>query len=181
MDIYSETLIKRKLTDKDQKKVKLLFAAIIISSMIFILGIPALAFKIGIPFLPTISLVLFGVFLYIIWRVLKSMQIEYEYIITNDNLDFDKIIAQKKRTRVISVDLKEIEEIGVYDAKRFVNSNAKKIDVSRIENSVENFYILYSHPTEKRVLIVFKPDAAMLSALKKALPPRLSRAVPDSL
>ena len=42
MDIYSETLIKKKLTAKEKKLVKMLFALILISSFVFILQIPKL-------------------------------------------------------------------------------------------------------------------------------------------
>lgn len=182
MDIYSETLVKKKLSDKDKSKVKIIFASIIISSMVFILGIPALALKIGIPFVSTASLLIFIGLLIWFKHLLNSMQIEYEYIITNGTLDFDKIIAKKKRRRIISVELQEIEEIGLYDERNFRGSNFNaRINVARMENSVENFYIIYNHPTEKRVLVVFKPDASMLSNLKKLITPRLSRSLPDSL
>ena len=117
MDIYSETLIKKKLTSKEKNLVKLLFALILVSSFVFILVIPFFAWAIHLPILMYVSLAAFGVMLFLVWRKLKNIQLEYEYIITNDVLDFDVIVSQKKRSRLISLDIKTIEEIGPYDKK----------------------------------------------------------------
>ena len=182
MDIYSETLIKKKLTAKEKTLVKLLFALILISSFVFILVIPFFSGYIGLPFLIYLSPAAFGVMLFLVWRKLKSMQLEYEYIITNDILDFDVIVQEKKRSRLISLDIKTIEEIASFKKGTIREESFNSIfHVERKEDSCENFYLIVSHPTHKRTLIVFTPDERMLDALKKTLIPRLARTLPTSL
>lgn len=182
MDIYSETLIKKKLTSKEKNLVKLLFAGILVSSFVFILVIPFFAWAIHLPILMYVSLLIFGVMLFMVWKKLKNMQLEYEYIITNDILDFDVIISQKKRSRLISLDIKTIEEIGTYNKNTVSEERFDEVfHVEKNEDGYENFYLTVSHPEHKRVLIVFTPDQRMLEALKKTLSPRLSRTLPNSI
>ena len=39
----------------------------------------------------------------------KQFEIEYEYILTNDELDVDKIIARERRKHLLSVDIRTFE------------------------------------------------------------------------
>lgn len=182
MDIYSETLIKKKLTSKEKNLVKLLFALILISSFVFILVIPFFAWAIHLPILMYVSLIVFGVMLFLVWRKLKSMQLEYEYIITNDVLDFDVIVQEKKRSRLISIDIKTIEEIAPFKKGTIREESFTTVfHVEKKEDGYDNYYLVVSHPTHKRTLVVFTPDANMLEALKKTLSPRLARTLPNSL
>ncbi len=181
MDVYCENLVKRKFTPQDKKKIKTLFVTLIASSVLFILIIPAIVLKIGLAYITTVSMAIYVVIIILIWRTLKKMQLEYEYIITNDTLDVDKIIAQKKRERQISLELKSVEEVGIFDEKAFGGRNFDYI-VRAEKNLLDktNLYMLISHPEYKRTLIVLTPDDKMLDALRKTLNPRVSRALPQN-
>lgn len=182
MDVFSETLIKRKYTPKDRKKIVSLFITIIVTSILFIIVIPFIALSMGIPFGATASMIVFGIIVFFIWRALKNMQLEYEYIIVNDTLDVDKIVAQKKRSRVISLELKTVEEVGVFEEKKFVGRNFDfTLRAERDPLSHENFYMLLSHPNLKRTLIVFTPDEKMIRSLHKTLNPRIAKNLPDTI
>ncbi len=182
MDVFCETLIKRKFSDKDRSKIKLLFALLVITSVIFIIVIPFLCLTRGIAYISTVSLAIYGLIIYLVWRTLKAMQLEFEYIITNDCLDVDKIIAQKKRSRLISIDLKTVESVGRYTASEFEGKTFDtEIRAEKNPAGFENFYITLSHPTHRRTLIVFTPDEAMLSALSKSLLPRIAKTLPANL
>lgn len=182
MDIFSETLVKRKFSPKEKNKIKLIFTAMLISSVIFILVIPFLALINGLAYISTISFVAYAVIVFAVWRTLKSMQLEFEYIITNDSLDVDKIISQKKRSRLISIDLKTVETAGRFTEASF---EGRSFDTTiRAEKNPlghDNFYILLSHPTHRRTLLVFTPDEKMLSALLKTLPRQVSKTLPSTL
>jgi len=179
MDIYSETLVKRKFTSKDKAKVKKLFSLLIFSSLFFVVIVPAIILKSGLAYLTTVSLIIGAVIIIGIWLTLKKMLIEYEYIITNDTLDIDKIIDKKKRQRQISFEIKLVEEIGIFNEKAF---ESKSFDmIVRAEKKLdgdENFYMTLYHPQHNRCLVVFTPDEKMLDALSKTLPPRIARTIP---
>lgn len=183
MDVFSETLVKRKFNQQQRKKIKILFATLLICSVIFILVIPATAlfiFKVG--GVITVSLIAYAVIIFLVWRTLKKMQLEYEYIIVNDTLDIDEIVAQKKRNRLLSVELKTVEAAGRYTKGQFEGRAFET--VIHAEKNLEghdNFYITLSHPTARRTLIVFTPNEAMLSALHKTLPRQVEKTLPASL
>lgn len=183
MDVFSETLVKRKFNKQERKKIKILFATLLICSVIFILVIPMIAmfvFKVG--GVVTVSLIAYAVIIFLVWRTLKKMQLEYEYIIVNDTLDIDEIVAQKKRNRLITIELKTVEAAGRYTKGQFEGRAFETvIHAEKNLEGHENFYITLSHPTAHRALLVFTPDEAMLSALHKTLPRQVEKTLPASL
>lgn len=182
MDIFCETLVKRKFTPKDRNKIKLLFATLLICSVIFILVIPALMLANGLAYITTISLIAYGVIIFFVWRALKAMQLEFEYIIVNESLDVDQIVAQKKRTRLLSLDLKTVEQAGRYSKGQFEGRPFDTvIHAEKNLDGHENFYLLLSHPTARRTLVIFTPNEEMLASLHKALPRQVSKTLPSSL
>ena len=181
MDIFAEILVSRKFTNQDKKKIKMYFASIIFSSVVLVLVVPMVALTKGIAYISTVSMLLFAAIVFVIWRELKAMQLEFEYIIVNNNIDFDKIVAKKKRTRLVSADLKLVEEIGVYNPSRFVNSNfGAEFHTERDVNSGANYYMIFPHNEYKRTLVVFTPDDKMFEALSKTLPRQLLKELPKN-
>ena len=154
----------------------------LICSAVFILVIPALALANGFAYITTVSLIVYGVIIFFVWRTLKAMQLEYEYIIVNNTLDFDMIVAQKKRSRLLTVDLKTVEEAGRYQKGQFEGKPFNTIiHAEKNLDGHENFYITLSHPTERRTLIIFTPNEDMLAALLKTLPRQIAKTLPASL
>ena len=93
-DLYIELLVKKKKTSTDT----LLKVLMIGATVIFVLG--------GILFNPIILLlaVVMGVVDYF---KLPSLDLEYEYLYVNGELDIDKIMSKQKRKRVGSYDMKK--------------------------------------------------------------------------
>ena len=182
MDIFCETLVKRKFTPKDRTKIKLLFALLLICSVIFILVIPAIVLANGLAYITTISLLIYGLIIFLVWKKLKSMQLEYEYIIVNDTLDIDMIVAQKKRSRLLSLDLKTVEAAGRYQRGQFEGRPFDTvIHAEKNLDGHDNFYMLLSHPTARRTIIIFTPNEEMLGVLHQTLPRQISKTLPASL
>lgn len=176
MDIFVETLVRKKFTAQDKKKIMAFFVALVLGSIIFILVIPAILLSNKIAYLSTVSMIVYAVMAFVIWRSLKKMNVEFEYIITNDTLDFDKIIDKKKRERQISLDVKSVEEIGVYKSENFRGAGFEYIlHAERDRNGIGNYYIIAPHPKHKRSLVVFTPDDRMLEALSKTLPRQVAK------
>ncbi len=179
MDIFVETLVRRRYTEKDKSKIKVCFFLLIASATIFGALIPFYLLTHGIAYLSTISMIICGLIIFLIWRTLRSMQLEFEYILINDTLDFDKIIAKKKRERLVSAELKTVEEIGIYDSAKFRNSSfGAEFHTERDTQSSYNYYLIFPHTQYKRTLVVFTPDERMLEALGQALPRQLVRNLP---
>ena len=47
--------------------------------------------------------------IYICWYVVTGRNIEYEYTVTNNNLQLDKIMNKSRRKEILSIDIKKIE------------------------------------------------------------------------
>ncbi|MBQ8337693.1 MAG: hypothetical protein IJY33_00950 [Oscillospiraceae bacterium] len=179
MDIFVETLVRRKFTAKDKTKIKTIFVILVLSAVVFGAMIPFYLLTHGIAYLSTISMLFCGLIIFLCWQTLKKMRLEFEYIIVNNSLDFDKIIAQKKRERIVSLDLKTVEEVGVYDSAKFRSSNfGAEFHAERDTESRCNYYLIFPHTEFKRTLVVFTPDDRMLDALRQTLPRQLVKNLP---
>ena len=180
MDIFVETLVRRRFTAKDKTKIKAIFAILVCSAIIFGAMIPFYLLTHGIAYLSTVSMLFCGLIIFLCWQTLKKMRIEFEYIIVNSSLDFDKIIAQKKRERLVSVDIKTVEEIGIYDGNKFRGSSfGSEFHAERDTESRYNYYLIFPHTEYKRTLVVFTPDDRMLDALRQTLPRQLVKNLPQ--
>ena len=86
MDIFIEKIVKN-IDFKDY-----LIAAGLIFASFIILGLVFVFYP-----LPFIILVVFFGLCYLLYYLISSRSIEYEYIVTNGELDIDIIIAKRKR------------------------------------------------------------------------------------
>ena len=64
MDIFVETLVRRKYTEKDKKKIMTCFFLLIASATIFGLLIPFYLLTHGIAYLSTVSMIICGLILF---------------------------------------------------------------------------------------------------------------------
>ena len=92
-DVFIEKIVRRYKTGKDYLVIAgLMFAAfVIMTAMLF--------FMEYISFLLPVLIV---ALIYGLWYMLTAQNREFEYIVTNGDLDIDLIIARRKRKRVFS-------------------------------------------------------------------------------
>ncbi len=105
MDIYSEHLIKIRKNSK--------MTAVFIFMWAVMLGISVASFLIfrnKIFFSAVISAVaIIGA-----WRMSRLLNVEYEYIVTNGEVDVDVITGKTDRKRIITFNCKDIDRIEPY-------------------------------------------------------------------
>lgn len=95
-DTYSELLIKKEVTAKD-KMIKVLLIALIALMAVAGLLITPLAF---------IAAIALGIAAYFVF---PNLDLEFEYVYVNGELDIDKIMAKMKRKRAKSFELSKME------------------------------------------------------------------------
>lgn len=162
MDIFLEKIIKRKKTAIDY----LITAGIIIAGLLFI-AILSL-FKFLSSFIP----LLFVGIIYICYLLMKGRNIEYEYIVTNGDLDIDKIIAQRKRKRVFSASCKDFEVMAKKSSSMFnqnVQSIKKVLNAATSLDSPDVYFATLVKDNEKMV-VFFEPNEKMLDSFKRYNP-----------
>ena len=158
MDVFFEQIVKMKFTAKDW----LLYAAV--WGFAGLLTFFALAFLGDLSFVVAVGLI-FGA-----WKLSSKFLIEYEYIFTNGDLDFDKIIAKSSRKRIASINCARVEKYGKYNWNASLSGSVNKAYTFCNQNDPNAVYLIVVHKNEGRVLVVFAPEQRIKEAIEKAIP-----------
>lgn len=107
------------------------------------------------------------------YYLLTSLNIEYEYSVTNGDMDVDKIIAQRKRKRVLTCNAKDFlffAPVSEQYAHAFQDSGlVKKYDVSSNAHPERAYFIIANLDGEK-TRIVFEPTERIIEHFKRFVP-----------
>ena len=104
------------------------------------------------------------------WLV-SGMGIEYEYTITNNEMDIDKIIGRRKRKRMITVDLSQAEDFDVYPSDKDIDADTTVHASTGLENDAR--YLLVQHSSYGKVKVIFNPNEKTREAIAQELPKTL--------
>lgn len=158
MDSYAEFLVKRQPTAADFTKKALILVGGGALGIIFTL--------LALFFMPLLLFVACAVF-YGTWWLFTNQYIEYEYLLTNGELDIDKIIGKRKRMRLLTVPVSSFTEF------------AKETDGSVIPEEVtavlaagegmETYYADFQDDAMGAVRLIFSPNEKMLDTIKPYL------------
>ncbi len=163
MDVFVEYLVKKRPTGLDIAKKIGIIAAV---ALIFLL-----CFTIGFYYLGGLAvLIVFGACYGAYWLI-SGMSVEYEYILTNGEIDVDKIIAQRKRKRLLTVNAKTFEAFGPYKAAEHAGRNYdNRVLACESEDSDGVYYATFRHNTLGHCLLVFNPDERIIKGVQSFLP-----------
>jgi Ca2+/Na+ antiporter len=165
-DTFMEKIVQRRKTGQDYMKiVGLLLASFVLLTALMLFG-GYVSFL--VPFL------LVGLF-YGLWYLLTSMNKEYEYIVTNGELDIDCIIARRKRRRVFSGKAREFEIMASLDSddyKYAEGGRLVKLDFSPHIAAPGNWFFICEYKGE-RTMVIFQPDERMLGSMKRYNPSKI--------
>lgn len=161
MDSYCEQLVAKTRTAGDTAKMVL---SIVISVLI------AALFIYLILFIGLIGLIFAGVSIGLGVWIASDVNIEYEYIITNDEMDIDKIIGKRKRKRMITVDLKRITDFETLPCS---NENFEVVVQASggLEGRARCMFV--EHSDYGSVKIIFDPNKKIREAIAQAAPKQL--------
>lgn len=166
MDVFCEYMVKRKKTGMDLLyEFMCLFVALCLSAFIFVLFFGRImGFEVFL---------IAGVWFLAI-RFLGKANIEYEYTLTNNILDIDRIMAKKTRKRVISIDFAEIEECRYAEAKdKDRNVSFKTMDMSG-DLAEDGVYLIDFSKDGEKCRAFFRPNGKILNNLKMMNPRKVS-------
>ncbi|NLZ45256.1 MAG: hypothetical protein GX896_01030 [Clostridiales bacterium] len=162
MDVYKEQLVKKATTSRDDvRKIMLIIAAISLSALIFTFLFPT-------PF-AMIGLFLIGVVIYGTYHLITGMSVEYEYLMTNGDLDIDKITAQRSRKRLTTVKIPSITAFEKLTESSDINPDHTIINASDFTGE-NDWYIEFRHNEYGMCCLVFSPDEEMIDVIKPFLP-----------
>ncbi|MDD4188610.1 MAG: DUF6106 family protein [Eubacteriales bacterium] len=168
MDVFVEKMVKRKKTATDYLLMILIAAApFVISIGLLLVYIPKFT-EIAVELLPFI----FAGLCYLAYIIIRSRNIEYEYLVTNGELDIDIIISKRSRKRIFSGSSRDFDLIAPYANEN--HSSALGNVKSRI-NAVSNIkdrgiYFVIAYDKGSKVGVLFQPDQRMLEMFRKYIP-----------
>ena len=103
--------------------------------------------------------------------VIINSNIEYEYIITNNEMDIDKIIGKRKRKRMITVDLKKAYDVGKYPPEQEIEAETTVHATSGLAKDAH--YLLVKHSEYGDVKVIFNPNEKTREAIAQEIPKQL--------
>lgn len=167
MDVFVEYLVKRQGSPADtMKKVGLVLCTVLVTLLLLAIA----------PFLGPFSFFVvmgacgapFGGY-----YLITNMNVEYEYIMTNHEIDVDKITAQRKRKRLVTADVSTFERFCPYNPQEHNAGDYDNCVMACIApDAPQTYCAVFQHHTLGRTLLVFNPDDRILEGVKKALPRR---------
>lgn len=102
-----------------------------------------------------------------IW-LLSGVNVEYEYIITNNEMDIDKIIGRRKRKRMITVDISKATEFGTFPTAEDIDADATVHATTGTQKDAH--YLLVEHSGYGTVKVIFNPNERTREAIVQELP-----------
>ncbi|MDE6031545.1 MAG: hypothetical protein K2G32_08000 [Oscillospiraceae bacterium] len=160
MDNYSEQLVaKQRGTGDIVKMAAISVGTIILATAFMFLAIFTAIFSFV---LPAVIILFVGVWM------MGNQNIEYEYIITNGEMDIDKIIGKRKRKRMITLDLKSAEDFAPYPPEEDKSADATVHASNGLEQDA--YYLLVNHSGYGMVKLIFNPNEKMREAITQELP-----------
>ncbi len=162
-DIFIEKLVRRKAS-----------APVIALKILVAAG--AVAVGVSVLFTPLAGLagpVIFIALGWIAWILIRRLNFEFEYSLTNGDLDIDVIIGFKKRKHLLSLRFYEIEfmaPVSAQYAARFADKNVETVyDVASSKNSPDRWFLVFRRDGTRGKLI-FEPNDRMIRAMQQYNP-----------
>ncbi len=162
MDVFLEQLVKIRL----EGKAKAMVFGILAADLLIILLMIGVSIFLGADFLVILILaaVCFGSY-----KLLSALSVEFEYIITNTDLDIDKITAKSARKRMVSLKLNQVEKYGEYKGQPAPSSVSNTyFFCNRSDDNL--VYLIAPTRDQGNVMVVLALDERMREAAEKFIP-----------
>ena len=165
MDVFKEQIV-RKVPSKNEKasRIFIMIASVALAMLCFLF-----------PLAYAMQFVMFGIFfagasLYGGYYLVTNLDVEYEYIMTNGEMDFDKITAQRRRKRLCSIRFGAATEFGV--ANDAANTGGAETYVRACADDPEqtDYFVRLNHKSLGDTVVYFTPSDEMLELIKPYLP-----------
>ncbi len=164
MDTFIEKLVTKRKTAVDH----LITVGIVLAAIVLIM----LSLSIQLLQDLGVGIIIAAGITYLGFRLVSSRNVEYEYVVTNGDLDIDKIISKRKRKRIFSANCKEFDIVAPVKSDSFdrsVQEIKKRIDASGNIDSPDAWFVTLNYKGE-RTVIIFEPDERMLKNFKIYIP-----------
>ena len=161
--LYAEAGVKKKDTILSRALRALMIVAVVIGVMFMLLG--------GLFSFVGVVIIVLMVFLF------PRLNIEYEYVFVDGQIDFDRITGKSKRKTMLRVDLEQVEVVapeGSHSLDGYTYVQCEKKDFTSGDRTVKPFVVI-AHVEEKKYKIYFEPSEKMLAMMKQKSPRKIAQ------
>ena len=158
-DVFNEQIVKRHGTFSDTIKRMGIAALVFVIFFVAFFFLNAFAVFIG-------AAAVFGAI-----YLMSFLNVEYEYVYTNGELDVDVIYNRARRKRLFSTVVKDFEIMAHVDDKTHLGafSSAQEIINCHSGEIGPNTYAFLANIKGKKVKVIFEPNDKMLKAIGTSL------------
>jgi hypothetical protein len=161
MDSYAEQLVYKYPSGKDNlKKFSIYVIAIVLAIVVIMLTISTILAGLG--FLLGAGIAWLGYFLG------TRQYTEYEYIITNGEIDIDKIVAKSKRSRLLTVKVSTFTAFGHF-TEDIKDDESLTLVLASENTGVDDWYADFESETYGKTRLIFTPNQQFLECVKPYL------------
>ena len=160
-DFYSEQLIVKKPDGSDYAKKALIgiVTALVASLLFWFFPIP-------------VNLLVVGMVFYGGYYFIMGVDTEYEYIVTNGEIDIDKIVGKRKRKRLMTASISEFTAFGkLSDAPAAANGITTVLVTDGTDEGA--YYADLKHKSAGNVRLIFTPNEKTIDGVALFLPRQL--------
>ena len=163
MDSYAEQIVKKADGGSDRARRTLCLAGGIVAGLVLVTIFMAIHYTlIG-------SVLGVGAF-YAGLYLGTNYDVEYEYLVVNGEFDIDKILAKKRRKKLITVKVGEFEAFGKYSDDMTEGDDVTLIwAVGTSDEELPTFYGDFTHAVYGKCRLLFSPSVRVLRELQHGL------------
>lgn len=171
-DVFLEQIVKQQKSFKEiLRNVAIIIVGLLLAAGLFLLLLTPFRLKEYLGMF--VFLILAGV-VYYTWYIVSGLNLEFEYIFTNGEIDVDKISNKRKRKRITTVRVSQASSFGEFDYSAFDKSAyAHVYNASAFLKGQDNYILDYANRDGEKCCLIFTPDEKMLEAIKKYYHPRV--------
>lgn len=163
-DLYQEILVQRKTPPVNRLIKGAMYAVAVIGLLIGFMG-----------FWPLFILAV--VMIAAIWFWAPKLEVEYEYLYVNGELDIDAIYSKQKRKRIAGYDMQELEMLAPSNSHAldsYLNKNGTKIrDFSSGEENVRTYTAVFNKEKGQEIVKVELNDV-IINDIRRLAPRKVN-------
>ena len=113
------------------------------------------------------------------WYLNGLLNLEFEYILTNGDVDVDSITNRAKRKRITSFECKNVERVERYRPERSYDGKT----VILVGNADADVLMAVDVMSKRngRILLVMEPEQKFYEAFRRCLPRTIGMALPENV
>jgi len=167
-DVFLEHIVKKVSTMRETMiRLGIVAAALVV---IYIM----LTLSASFPILSAVMPAAFVALCFGAYKLFTAQNYEFEYIVTNGELDIDKIIARRARKRILNVKPNDFELLAPYNDNHKAEYNrgefAKTIDATSSKYAKNIWFGVATTKKDGRIRFLFEPTEKMIENMRQHMP-----------